>query len=159
MKLNLGCGAELRDGFVNIDIRSLDGVDRVLDLREPLPYEKGSIDAIWAKDILEHLPRELTELTLTGWCELLKKGGGITVICPSLEDTFDRVHKKLSKNEPVDWLAVRNGIFGRGDYEHNLHYWFLTEAEIARAMKRGGVKAGVFTYDKWRNLVVQGTKQ
>ena len=33
-KLNLGCGKDIREGFTNVDIRPLPGVDIVADVRD-----------------------------------------------------------------------------------------------------------------------------
>ena len=32
MKLTLGCGYDIRKGYVNIDIRPLDGIDKEMDV-------------------------------------------------------------------------------------------------------------------------------
>lgn len=38
LKINLGCGTDIKPGWVNVDIAKLDGVDIVHDLDElPLP--------------------------------------------------------------------------------------------------------------------------
>lgn len=40
MKLNLGCGNDIREGWVNLDINKKEGVNVVHDLNEvPLPFE------------------------------------------------------------------------------------------------------------------------
>lgn len=55
-KLNLGCGKDIREGFVNVDCFKFEGVDRVCNLNKyPYPFEDNFFDFIFAKDILEHL--------------------------------------------------------------------------------------------------------
>lgn len=55
-KLNLGCGTDIRPGFVNLDSADLPGVDVVHDLRElPLPFADGEFDEVVCQDVLEHL--------------------------------------------------------------------------------------------------------
>lgn len=55
-KLNLGCGTDIRAGYVNIDSAALAGVDRVLDIaRESLPFPDESCEEVLAQDVLEHL--------------------------------------------------------------------------------------------------------
>ena len=41
-KLNLGCGNDIRQGYINLDVAELDGVDVVWDVNKlPLPFGKG----------------------------------------------------------------------------------------------------------------------
>jgi SAM-dependent methyltransferase len=56
LRLNLGCGTDIRAGFVNIDRSLQPGVDVRLDLdREPLPFATGSVAEILCFDVLEHV--------------------------------------------------------------------------------------------------------
>src|SRR5436309_921097 len=55
-RLNLGSGTDVREGYVNLDIAALPGVDVVHDLsRLPLPFEDAQFEEVLCKDILEHL--------------------------------------------------------------------------------------------------------
>lgn len=54
-KLNLGCGDDIRKGFINVDIRKNKGVDIVHDLNKKLPFKNGSVDYIYCSHVLEHL--------------------------------------------------------------------------------------------------------
>jgi hypothetical protein len=52
MKLNLGCGLDKRQGYINVDIRKDVNPDLVLNLEDiPYPFESNSIEEIIAKDI------------------------------------------------------------------------------------------------------------
>jgi SAM-dependent methyltransferase len=54
--LNVGCGDDLRTGYVNQDMAALPGVDMVCELgEEKLPVEDGAFDVILARDVLEHV--------------------------------------------------------------------------------------------------------
>jgi len=56
IKLNLGCGFQKLEGFVNVDISDISEPDVKHDLMQfPWPFETGSVDHIVAKDILEHV--------------------------------------------------------------------------------------------------------
>ena len=52
MKLHLGCGLDLKKGWVNIDI--LGAVDLNVDLREPIPLPDNSCSVIYSEHLLEH---------------------------------------------------------------------------------------------------------
>jgi len=54
-RLNLGCGVDVRPGWVNLDGRALPGVDVVHDLARPLPFAAGTFDEVLCQDVLEHV--------------------------------------------------------------------------------------------------------
>ena len=56
MKLNLGCGLNKMDGFVNIDKSPACEPDRVMDLEElPWPFDGDSVSEVALVHVLEHL--------------------------------------------------------------------------------------------------------
>lgn len=56
MRLNLGCGNGAMEGYVNVDLRPLSGVDVVCDLDDgPWPFKDSAAEQILALDIFEHL--------------------------------------------------------------------------------------------------------
>jgi len=57
MKLNLGCGSDIKTGYVNVDAFALSGVEIVHDLNAmPWPWEAGSVSEVLLHNVLEHLP-------------------------------------------------------------------------------------------------------
>jgi SAM-dependent methyltransferase len=81
MKLNLGCGQDIRQGYVNLDIIKRDGVDVVHDLNSfPYPFADDSFDEIYTSHVLEHVDdvmRVLEELH-----RILAIGGTLIVKVP-----------------------------------------------------------------------------
>lgn len=87
MKFNLGAGLDIQpkeEGWVNVDIRSLPGIDVVADVRD-LPFESGSADELLCNDILEHIPPADVARTLTEWRRVLRPGGMIRLRIPDLK--------------------------------------------------------------------------
>lgn len=62
-KLNLGCGRDVREGWINLDVMPLPGVDVVADLGQcattPLPFEDNTFDELLLSHLLEHIPEPL----------------------------------------------------------------------------------------------------
>lgn len=60
IRLNLGCGALVIDGWVNVDNYEGPGIDLVHDLDDqPWPWADGSVEEIVALDIYEHVDNPL----------------------------------------------------------------------------------------------------
>lgn len=62
-RLHLGCGKDIREGWINLDISPLPGVAVVADLDDcrntPLPFADGAIDEFHASHVIEHLRNPL----------------------------------------------------------------------------------------------------
>lgn len=58
-RLHLGCGRDIRDGWINLDVSPLPGVTVVADLddcrNKPLPLADNSMDEFFASHVIEHL--------------------------------------------------------------------------------------------------------
>ncbi len=56
LRIDLGCGANKREGTIGIDIQPFPQVDYVLDIEtQPLPFEDGSVEHVYSSHFLEHL--------------------------------------------------------------------------------------------------------
>jgi len=55
MKLNLGCGLDYKEGYINCDKSNLVKCDKIVDLEKPLPFEDNSVSEIICYHILEHI--------------------------------------------------------------------------------------------------------
>jgi len=87
MKLNLGCGRDIRKGWINLDIKKRQGVDVVHDLNElPLPFDDNSFDFILCNDILEHI--EYIPL-MDELHRILKKGGFLKIRVPHFTSSLN----------------------------------------------------------------------
>jgi predicted SAM-dependent methyltransferase len=85
LKVNLGCGPNPKDGWVNIDLFDAKA-DLRLDLREPWPFPDGSVSYIYSEHVFEHfelhheVPRFLAEAV-----RILEPGGVFDVVVPDSE--------------------------------------------------------------------------
>ena len=124
-RLNVGCGTDVRPGWVNLDVAPLPGVDVVHDLGElPLPFEDGRFDHVECQDVLEHLdyPPLLGELH-----RVLRPGGTLSVRSPHFSSRavyLDPTHRTAFS---IDTL----GFFVPNDRSYYFDFSF-TAVESAR---------------------------
>ncbi|MBU3940391.1 MAG: class I SAM-dependent methyltransferase [Nanoarchaeota archaeon] len=81
IRLNLGCGSDIKENCINVDKIKLNGVDIVWDLdKYPYPFEDNSIDRIFAFHILEHVKDY--EKTMGELNRIMKKNGALYIRVP-----------------------------------------------------------------------------
>lgn len=89
LRLHLGCGTNLAQGWVNIDNNydkniDLRKLDLNWDLTKPLPYKKDTVDLIFHEHFIEHLKKPDGEEFLRECYRLLKPGGVMRMGWPDL---------------------------------------------------------------------------
>lgn len=104
MRLNLGCGNDIRPGYVNVDQRRLPGVDRVADLSDmPWPFETETAEEILMLDFLEHFPYEKTRVILMECYRILRPEGELVIQVP------DGAHLMAALQQEGYYLCNRCG--------------------------------------------------
>jgi len=85
MRLNLGAASKRIEGYSNVDIRDIEGVDVVHDLTKyPWPFTSNSIEKIMAQEFLEHIAfRECMPLLREAY-RILQPGGVIHIQVPDI---------------------------------------------------------------------------
>jgi predicted SAM-dependent methyltransferase len=82
VKLNLGCGPNLKPDYVNVDLQHRDGVHR-WDIFA-LPVDDGTVEEILAEHLIEHLTNHDVDRFLTECRRVLCDDGKLIVECPDL---------------------------------------------------------------------------
>lgn len=122
LKLNIGAGSTVIDGFTPID-RKL-GSEAF-----PLPYPDGSVDEIRASHILEHFTFAESQAALKEWARVLKPGGRIRLAVPDLE--------AADKADPDEWpFIVMGGQTGPDD----IHKSAWNETRLRAHMEHFGLE-------------------
>jgi hypothetical protein len=97
LKLNLGCGADVRDGWVNIDLtvghgigEAATGVKMVeFDLRRGLPLADDSCALIYSSHFLEHLEYRHGMVLMRDCYRCLERGGLLRLALPDFRLDLD----------------------------------------------------------------------
>lgn len=129
MRLEIGGGPHpLRPGYEQfdaIDWSARTGLSYTLGDARALPYRDGSVEEVFASNVLEHFPPGETTAVLTEWARVLIRGGLLRVVVPDsmgiLRDHFARINS---------WADCEERLRGSRDYPGNEHLTCFTLAEF-----------------------------
>lgn len=81
--LNLGCGKNIMEDAVNVDIWAGEGVDRVCDIRDGIPFDDQSMEKVYANYILCQIcdPEKFRHVMNEIW-RILKPNGYLYIKVP-----------------------------------------------------------------------------
>lgn len=108
MRLNLGCGFDLRPGYINVDFTTKNGADLAMNLEQiPWPWADEEVEEILAFFCLEHVDRFDAV-----WSEIhrvLRVGGRIAIGVYS-GINYDPFHTRYFTRRSIQFLT--NGYVG-----------------------------------------------
>ena len=126
MKLDIGAGNALEDGWMSWDIK--DGRNAI-DLSS---IADGSVDEIRASHVLEHIPMAWTLVALREWNRVLRSGGRLFVSVPD----FARIVGQMLGGR-ADPNLCRYIMGGQTD-EHDFHYAIFTGSILNSYLHEAG---------------------
>lgn len=144
LRVQLGPGQErYLDGWVNVDANMFTGkCDIWADLRNPLPFADGSVDAVYSHHVIEHLPD--IKAHLRDVYRVLKPGGVYRVGGPNGESAM----KKYLEGDhswfpgfPEDYDSI-GGRFVNFAFCGNEHLTLLTESFLQEVAGKAGFPEG-----------------
>ena len=140
VKLNLGCGPSIMEGYVNIDTDPLD--ERVVKMNIlDLDYPENSVDEIYAKDIIEHLPLEKSAKAIVHWGTLCKRGATLFIQTTNFKKIIEAYQSGVWNLKTVCYMlfAGRNWVSGESKDEdwHKSTYDLET---LTKIFKMAGFK-------------------
>lgn len=118
-KLNLGCGRDIRDGYVNADLARLEGVDLVFDMNQtPWPLDDDCCEVVLAKHCLEHL-HDLIKPVEEIW-RVCRHGALVHVEAPHFQYTPLDVWGDPTHRRPFGPSTFSYWYPGDGLYSHEI---------------------------------------
>ena len=109
-KLQVGCGHNLLDDFVNLDM--FDPADIIWDVRTGLPFKDGVFDVVFSEHFLEHIDfPDSVILFLKESYRVLANGGKIIIGIPDtglILDAYARKDTVFFENLRNNWYAKRD---------------------------------------------------
>ena len=126
-RLDIGCGDHCAPGYTPWDIRdgrSAEHLDGIAD---------GSLDAIRASHVLEHIPYERTLDTLREWSRALRLGGTLDVAVPD----FDRIMSDCMNGRATTYSVERVLMGGHTD-ANDVHMAIFNRHKLHEACAAAG---------------------
>ena len=118
IKINLGCGNDIKPDYINIDRYNNTGnVDLKSDLAD-LPFQNNSVDEIYTSHVLEHIGIHEIYSVLEEWKRVLVLNGKLVLRLPNLET---EVNIWLNASDDKKWSELHR-IFGSQSHEGNTHF-------------------------------------
>lgn len=146
IKLNVGCGTDYKNGWINIDNNSDNNIDKLdlnWDLRNALPFEEDSADFIFNEHFIEHLTIEEAKNIIKDLMRVLKPGGVMRIAMPDLESVVDHYLNVPLNKDPVikdfhlefvetraEWINMSFRWWG--------HKWLYDWEELQRRLSEAG---------------------
>ena len=117
IKLNLGCGINRMKEYINIDVSPVCEPDVVYDITDGIPFPDRSVNNIFSRDFLEHIPKDKLAFVMNECHRVLKIGG----VC---------AHEVPEAPNPIAFQDPTHvNFFTRGSAyywmkEHSTNRWF-----------------------------------
>jgi len=146
-RLNLGCGFDHRDGYLNVDFEAAHEPDLLSDVRTLDGLPDGRFTEILAQDILEHLPRSDTAATLQRWSDLLAVDGTIYI---RTTDVIGLAGMMAHHRDPANQFEFMHLLFGTQAYTGDFHLNAFTEVTLRSLLHDAGLEVvSIERFDNW----------
>lgn len=136
-RMNVGCGYDVRAGYLNVDLQPKHSPDLVADATHLPMLPSGYFEEILAQDVLEHFERARTQPALDEWNRLLEEDGTLILRVPSLFDLFEM----LSAPERRGFEAAQEVVhllYGTQAYTGDYHLTSFTPELLDGYLSRAG---------------------
>lgn len=134
IRLNLGGRGTKIDGFQTVDLSEEHDVAIKSDVSNLWMFRDGTVDEIYASQILEHFPHVKTESVLKEWHRVLKPGAKITIGVPDFHRAIE-IYREIGL---VPWVV--NQLFGDQIYPLAFHYAPFTFGSLAAHLTKVGFR-------------------
>lgn len=144
IKLNLGCGNELLEGYVNIDLKvpkDTKYMTHELDIKDLCDhYLANSIQEIRLSYVLEHIDYyDVDELLWTFW-KLLRPKGRLIITVPNIDTIYTKlitrmIHKENYRVANLEIFGSKTDTIHRTFWNENILRWFLEGERFFQIIK------------------------
>jgi predicted SAM-dependent methyltransferase len=169
--LNVGCGGNLCENFINLDYQWAPNLDLCWDITKGIPLRDNSLQGIFTEHCLEHIPFEDTRNVLVDFKRLLRPGGVLRIIVPDAELFVDAYFKmKAGLKSSLSWtpgnsscrdgitpMMMINGVFN--GFGHRFAYDYETLEMMLKSAKFVDIRKEHFRCGREGTLLIDYEKR
>jgi predicted SAM-dependent methyltransferase len=146
-RVNLGCGFDRRDGYLNVDFQEVHEPDLLADVRSLPMLPSGYFDEVLAQDVLEHLERGDVDPALREWARLLAVGGRLVLRVP---DLIGLARLLAYHDQVADHHKLIQNLYGTQAYTGDFHLSGFTELTLRASLHDAGFEVeSIERFEDW----------
>ena len=134
IKLNLGCGNNKIEGYLNVDSYVESKADMIVDIRKGLPWADNSVEEILFFHAIEHIEEKFHQALLDEFWRVLIPEGLILISYPEFE--------KCAQNYIENYRGMRefwkNTIYGLQRYPGDYHVALMNSDVLSEKLLETG---------------------
>jgi len=142
--LNIGCGPNILNDFINLDYMWMPGVDLVWDITKGIPFENSYFSGIYSEHCLEHLSYQQAKLLLGEIFRLLKPSGLLRIVVPDA-NLYLQIYQQQQSGKDVS--------FPYGQTAHDIDDKQITSMMVVNSIFRGHGHLYAYDYETLKVLL------
>lgn len=152
--INIGCGYDKRDGFLNVDMDAACDPDLLIVDNDLSVLPRQHFVNVVANDVLEHIPRSQTMSALLEWADLTAASGTLRISTSSILGVA-KIMDGQGCAEQLNWTKC---LFGNQAHPGDFHFNGFTEATLRCHLLAAGFRPGEIAVDDGWLFRVSSTK-
>lgn len=141
LKLNVGCGYDKREGYLNVDVDPACAPDLLIVNGDYSAIPRKYFNEVLAKDVLEHIHHWETLHVLLDFADYLVDGGKLVVETSSIVHLAAKLQATRRFNEQWSWTVC---LFGNQQHPGDCHYAGFTEVTLQTLLIAAGFAIQIF---------------
>jgi predicted SAM-dependent methyltransferase len=113
--LDVGCGPNTHEHFINLDYGWRPGIDICWNIAKGIPLDDRSVSGVFSEHCLEHVSLEAVDFVLSEFWRVLRPGGSLRIVVPDGELYLTR-YTDIIRRQSNDLLPYAHNDRYHGTY-------------------------------------------